>query len=104
MAPINLATCAVVDLFYDWLLDGHINHIGLCIWGRVLLPPLHASVCLPFIHITPSKNEAPPVPIHIKIITQHRIRPVYQPSQQSTHISRILELYVRQVRNWKFLS
>ena len=64
--PINLATCAVIELCCDWLWGAHINHIGICIWGRFLLPPLRASVRPPFLHRSISKNEVPPVPIDIK--------------------------------------
>ena len=80
---------------------GQINYIGLWIWDRVLLPPSRASVRLPFLHRALSKNEVPPVPIHPNKSTQHHLRPVYQPSQKSTHISLILELYGRQVRHCK---
>ena len=81
IVPINLATCAVIELFCDWLCDGQIKHIGLCIWCRVLLHPSRASVCPPFLHQSPSKNEVPPVPIHPNKSTQHRLRSVYRPSK-----------------------
>ena len=68
----------------------------------VLLHPSRASVRRPFLHWSPSKNEVPPVPIHPNKSTQHRLCFVYRPSQQSTHISPILELFVRQVRDRKF--
>ena len=97
----NFSTCAVIDLCCDWLWDGQLNHIWFCIGDRVLLPPSWASVQLSFLHRSPSKNEVPPVPIHPNKITQHRLHPINQPSQQSTHISPILELYVRQVRHQK---
>ena len=71
--------------------------------GQVLLPQSRASVRPPFLHLSPSKNEVPPVQIHRNKSIQHQIFPVYWPSQQSTNISPILELYVRQVRHWKFL-
>ena len=100
--PINFATCAVIELWCDWIWDSQLNHIGICIWGRVLLPPSHASVRQPFLRQPPSKNEVPPVTIHPNKSTQHRICPVYRHSQQSTNISPILELYVRQVRHRKF--
>ena len=66
IVPINLATCAVVYIFCDWLWCGRINHIGICIWGSFLLPPSHAIVLLPFLHQASSKNEVPPVLIHPK--------------------------------------
>ena len=128
--PINLSICAVVDLCCDWLWDVQLNYIGLCIRGRVLLPPLHASVRPPFLRRPPNKNEVPPVPIHPNKSTQHRLCTVYRPSQKilisprlwnsildryaivnlrvaflasqkSTHISPIMEFYVRQVRHRK---
>ena len=101
IVPINLATCDVIDLCYDFLGYVQLNHIGICIWCRVILPPSHTSVLPPFLRQFPSKNEVPPVPIHPNKSTQHCIRPVYRPSQQSTHISPITELYVRQVHDQK---
>ena len=101
IVPINFSTCAEVDLCCDWLWGGHLKHIGLCIWVRFLLPPSHVSVRLPFLHQYPSKNKVLHVLIHPNKSTQHRRCPVYRPSQQSTHISTILELYVRQVRQRK---
>ena len=50
IVPINLATCAVIELCCDWLRDGQINHIGICILVRVLLPSSCAIVWPPFIH------------------------------------------------------
>ena len=85
---INLATCAAIQLFCDSMWDGQLNHIGICIWVRILLPPSHASLQPPFLHQSPSKNEVPPVLIHPHKSTQHR------PSQQSIHISPVLEIYV----------
>ena len=98
IVPINLATCAKIELCCDWLWGGQLNHIGICIWGRLLLPPSRASVRPPFPHQCPSKNEVTAVPIHPNKSTQHRLCPVYRPSQKSTHISPIIELYVRQVK------
>ena len=99
---INLATYALIYLccYLMWVFQ--LNHIGLCIWVRVLLPPSRASVLPPFLHQPPSKNEVPHVLIHPNKITQRRLCPVYQPSQKSTHISTIIELYVRQVCHHKF--
>ena len=51
--PINLVTCAAVNLCCDWLLSGQLNHVELCVWGRVLLHPSHTSVQTPFIHRSP---------------------------------------------------
>ena len=62
--PINLDTLYVLDLCFNWLWGGQINHIGICIWSRFLLPPLRVSVRPPFLHLCPSKNELSPVPIH----------------------------------------
>ena len=101
IVPINLATCAVVYLWCDCMWDNQLNHIELRIWGSVLLSPSHASVRLPFLHQASSKNEVPPVPIHTNKSTQHRLCTVYRPSQQSTHISQIMELYGRQVCHCK---
>ena len=80
---------------------GRLNHIGICIWVRLLLPPSHTSVRPPFLHRAPSKNEVPHVLIHLNKSTQHRICHVYLPSQQSANISPIMELYVWQVHHWK---
>ena len=99
--PINFSTCTLIELFCDWMWDGQLNHIGICIWGRVILPPLHESVRPPFLHKSPSKNEVTPVTIHPNKSTQPWLCPFYRPSQQSTHISPILELCVRQVRHQK---
>ena len=66
IVPINLATCSVVVLYCDWLWDGQLNHVSLCIWGRFLLPPLHSSVQTLFLHQSTSKNELPPFSIHPK--------------------------------------
>ena len=99
--PITLATCTVVDIWCSWIWDCQIKHIRICNWGRVLLLPPHTSVRPPFLNLSPSKNEVPPIPIHPNKITQHRILPVYWPSQQSTHISLILWLYVRHVGHRK---
>ena len=101
IVPISLATCAKIEFYCDWLWVDQLNNIGLCIWGRVLLYPSHESVRPPFTHQHPSKNEVTAVPIHPKKITQHRLRPVYRPSQKSTHISPFIALYVRQVRHRK---
>ena len=62
----NLATCAVVYICCDWLWDGKLNHIELCICLRILFPPTHASVHPPFLHWSTSKNELPPVLVHPK--------------------------------------
>ena len=85
----------------DWLWGGQLNHIGLCIWVKVLFTLSRASVRPPFPHQGPSKNEVTAVPIYPNKSTQNRLRPVYRPCQKSTHISPIIELYVRQVRHFK---
>ena len=100
--PINLDTCAVIDLCCDLLWDGQINRIGICTWVRVLFTPLRASVRPPFLRRYPSKNEVLHVPIRPNRSTQHWLCPVYRRSQKSTHISSILEFYVRQVRRQNF--
>ena len=82
--PINLVACTVVDLWCDWLWDGQLNNIRICICGRVLLPPSHASEQTLFLHQSPNKHEVPPVPIHPNRSTQHQICPVYRTCQQST--------------------
>ena len=102
IVPINMATCDALYLWCDWLLDCQIDHIGLFVGGRFLFPPSYTSVRPPFLCQYPSKNEVPHVPIHPNKSTQHQICPVYWPSQQSTHISLILELYVRQLRHRTF--
>ena len=102
IVPINLATCAVLDLCCDWLWDVQLNHIGIYIWGRFILPPYQVIVRTLFLHLPSSKNEVPPVPFHPNKSTQHRLHPVYRPIQQYTHISPFLELYVRQVRHQIF--
>ena len=78
IVPINFSTCAVVDLYCDWICFCQLNHIGICFWGRFFFPPSHASVRPPFLRQSPSKNELPTVPIHPNKITQHRICPVYR--------------------------
>ena len=97
IVSINLATCTKIELCCDWMWGGHLNHIGICIWGRVLCHPSHASARPPFNHQSPSKNEVTAVPIHPNKSTKYRLCPVYRPSQKSTHISPVIELYVRQV-------
>ena len=64
--PINLSTCTVIEICCDWMWDGQLNNIGVCIWGRVLFPPSHAIIWPPFLYWSPSKNEVPHVPIHPK--------------------------------------
>ena len=91
----------IIDLCCDFLWNGQLSHIGICIWGSVLFPLSRASVWMPLLHWYPSKNELTPVLIHLNKSTQHHIRPIYRPGQQSTHISLILKLYVRQVRHRK---
>ena len=54
--PINFAACAVLDLCFDRMGDGRLNHIGICISGRVFLTSSHASVRPPFLHKFLSKN------------------------------------------------
>ena len=101
IVPINVSIFFVVDICCDWLWGVQINHIGFWFWVMVILPPSYVSVRPPFLHLYPSKNEVLHVPIHKNKSTQHRIFPVYCPNQKSTHISPILELYVRQIFHWK---
>ena len=100
---INFDTCAVVYLCFYWMWYVQLDDIGICIGGRFLFLPSHVSVRPPFLHQSSRKNEVLPVLIHPNKSTQNCLRPAYWISQQSTHFSPILQLYVIPVHHCKFM-